>query len=290
SAAPWITVAAGLIVLAPHLVWLYRNDFAPFGYAVGIHGAKPFAVALKAALGYFAGSFGYVAIPLIVLLAAVRPNRAALADMAWPRERERRLAAVAFWAPFLLPALGALASGTEITSLWSMPAWTLLPVLLLSQPSVTVAAVDTRRILIAALALPLLMLLASPLIAVMAQRAGPQPAAAHARLLATEIERAWHAMTPLPLRFVGGDAEITYGVVAAAASRPRALPNMPQPSEAELRRSGVVLVCFAEDAECSRAAARVPASRGIETAIVRSYLGLPGAPRRYSIAIVPPQP
>ena len=134
-------------MLAPHLVWLVQHDFAPFGYAVGIHGAKPFAVALKAALGYLAGSLGYVAIPLIVVLATVRPSRAALADMMWPRERERRLAAAAFWAPFLLPALGALASGTEITSLWSMPAWTLLPVLLLSSPAVTVSAADTRRML-----------------------------------------------------------------------------------------------------------------------------------------------
>src|SRR3990172_1390450 len=98
SAAPWITVAAGLIVLAPHLVWLYRNDFAPFGYAVGIHGARPFAVTLKAVLGYFAGSLGYVAVPAIVALVIARPNRETLADMAWPRERERRLAAVAFWA------------------------------------------------------------------------------------------------------------------------------------------------------------------------------------------------
>jgi 4-amino-4-deoxy-L-arabinose transferase-like glycosyltransferase len=164
SAAPWITVLAGALVLAPHLLWLYRHDFAPFTYAVGIHGAKPFAQTVVAALGYLAGSAGYVAVPVIVALVAGRPRRAALADMVWPADPDRRLAAAAFWAPLLLPVVGALASGTEITSLWSMSAWTLLPVLLLSPPALTISARDTRRLLTFAVALPLVMLLASPAI------------------------------------------------------------------------------------------------------------------------------
>jgi hypothetical protein len=164
SAAPWITVAAGAIVLAPHLVWLYQHDFAPFAYAVGIHGDKPFSETVVAALGYLAGSAGYVAVPVIVALAAARPNRAALADMVWPADSDRRLAAAAFWAPLLLPVVGALASGTDITSLWSMSAWTLLPVLLLSPPPMKISAVDTRRLLAFAVALPVVMVTVSPAI------------------------------------------------------------------------------------------------------------------------------
>jgi hypothetical protein len=137
-----------------------------------------------------------------------------------------------------------------------MPAWTLLTVLLLSQPSVTIAAADTRRILVVAVAVPLIMLIAAPAIAVNVQRNGPAPAAAHARLLADEIERAWHLLTPQPLRYVGGDAEIAYDVAAAAVERPRALPNMPAPSDAELARGGMALVCFADDAGCRSAAAQ----------------------------------
>jgi hypothetical protein len=294
SAAPWITIAAGLIVLSPHLVWLAQHDFAPFGYAVGIHGAKPFATALKAALGYFAGSIGYVAFPLIVVLVTVRPSRAALADIVWPGAGERRLAAAAFWAPFLLPALGALASGTEITSLWSMPAWTLLPVLLLSSPALTVSVLDTRRMLGLALVVPLIVLIASPVIAINVQHSGPAPAAAHAQQLAAEIERAWHEMTPVPLRFVDGDPDLAYGIGAYALGRPRALPGMPAPGEAELKRGGLVMVCFADDAVCRAAvaprAAGVAGSRTIETEIVRNYWRWPGQPRRYSIVILPPRP
>src|ERR1039458_6682691 len=110
-AAPWITVLAGLAVLAPHLVWLAQNDFAPFSYAVTLHGDKPFAVTVFAALGYLAGSIGYVAIPVIIVLAAARPNRATIADMVWPGDSERRLAGGAVSGPLLLPPPRGLARG-----------------------------------------------------------------------------------------------------------------------------------------------------------------------------------
>jgi 4-amino-4-deoxy-L-arabinose transferase-like glycosyltransferase len=290
TAAPWITIAAGLIVLAPHIVWLVQNDFAPFSYAAVVHGVKPFATTLVGALGYIAGTFGYVVVPVIVVLLIARPKPATLADMAWPHDTERRLAAAAFWAPMLLPALGAIVGRIAITSLWSMPAFTLLPVLLLSPPTVMVPAIDTRRVLLGAAVLPLAMLIVSPAIAVMAQRASPLPAAAHARLLATEVERLWHQITPQPLRFVGGEADLAYGVATFASSRPRALIGMPQPSAAELTRSGSVLVCFGENGDCRReAGSRGVGAKVISTEIVRNYFGFAGKPQRYTIVIAPPR-
>jgi hypothetical protein len=280
--------------MTPHLVWLVQNDFAPFSYAVTVHGDKPLIDSARGVLGYFAGSAGYVAIPIVIVLVAARPSRSILADMIWPVDAERRLAAASFWAPFLLPAVGALASGTEITSLWSMPAWTLLPVLLLSSPAMTLTPADTRRMLIAAAAVPLVMLIVSPAIAILTQRAGPGPAAAHAQLLASQIERAWHEATPQPLRFVVGDADLAYGVIAYASTRPRALTDMRAPTAAELAQGGQVIVCFAEDFGCRREAAsralRVADSRTIESEISRNYFWFPGEPQRYSIAIVPPRP
>ncbi|MGH6664922.1 MAG: glycosyltransferase family 39 protein, partial [Pseudolabrys sp.] len=320
SAAPWITIAVGFVLIAPHLVWLYRNDFAPFGYAMYIHGAKTLGDTTLSVLGYLAGSAGYVAIPVVIVLAIVfrssprkrgpkssdspaldsrlrgnerdietsraTPVFATLADMIWPADDDRRLAAAAFWAPLLLPALGALVGGIEITSLWSMSAWTLLPVLLLSPSAVTVKEIDTRRIVMAAVALPLVMLIASPAIAIMAQRNDPLPASAQANLLATEIERLWRETTPQPLRFVGGAGDLADGVITYAADRPRALPNLPPPDAGELARSGQVIVCFAEDAACRSKAP--PAARRVETEIVRSFLRFPGKPRRYTIFIVAP--
>ncbi len=289
SPAPWITVAVGLVAMSPHLWWLWQHDFAPFTYAMGIHGDKPFAGTAIAALGYLAGSVGYIALPVILVLAAARANKAMLADIAWPMDEERRLAAMAFWAPFLLPVVGAALSGTEITSLWSMPAWTLLPVLLLSSPRVTWREIDTRRVLLMAIALPLVMLIASPFLAIKAQRDGPPPASSQAALLAHQIDYAWRAKTPLPLRFVGGDEEIAYDVAAYSADRPRALPGM-TPDATELRHSGEVLVCFAENARCKNEASKLPGAEVIESTIVRNFWRFPGKPQSYTIVLVPPRP
>ena len=154
SPAPWITVAVGLLVMAPHLSWLIDSHFAPFTYAMTVHGEKSFAVAARSTLGYLGGSLGYDALPLVIVLAMVRRPRL-LAEAAWPHDDDRRLVAAAFWAPLLLPVVAAIAGRTEITSLWSMSAWTLLPLLLLSPPTITLRPIDTERLLGLAVAVPL---------------------------------------------------------------------------------------------------------------------------------------
>ncbi len=206
----------------------------------------------------------------------------------------RRLVAAAFWAPFLLPVAAALAFGVEITSLWSMSAFALLPVLLLSPPAVTLRArVDTERILIAAVVFPIVMLIASPFIAIADQRKGPPPASALAALLAARIEHDWHDLTPKPLRYVGGTADLAYGVAAYAIDRPLSLPDMPQPSAAQLKNDGAVFVCFAEDKGCrsevAAHAARIGARRILEFTLTRTFLGIKGRPQRYAVTVVPPQ-
>jgi hypothetical protein len=128
-------------------------------------------------------------------------------------------------------------------------------------------------------------------IAIQVHRAGAVPAAAHASQLAAQIETAWHEATPLPLRFVGGDADISYGVAAAAADKPRALPGMRAPEDAQLAKAGMALVCFSEDLPCVHdAQTHASTGRHIESEIVRDYLGMPGKPQRYSIVIVAPKP
>ena len=169
--APWITIATGLLALAAHLAWLVGSDFAPFSYAASGHADKSFGSAFLSAIAYLAGASGYVAAPVIVILIMVRPDTKTLLDIVWPRDPSRRLAAIAFWAPLLLPVFGALAGHADINSLWSMPAFSLLPVVMLSSPAVGIRAADTRRILLAAAIFPVVMLIASPLVAIVVHRA-----------------------------------------------------------------------------------------------------------------------
>jgi len=315
SSAPWITIVAAFAVLGSHLVWLYQHDFAPFEYAVAKHGTSSFAGAAVKAFAYLAGSASYAAVPVIFVLLVARPDRATIADMIWPPDSERRLVAGAFWGPLLLPIVAALAASINLTSLWSMPAWTLLPVMLLSPPAVKIHSINVRRILMAAVAVPLLMLIAAPAIAIAIHRAGVAPPAAHGRLLAAEVESTWRQVTSQPLRFVG--CNVANEVIAYARDRPRSLPlrsfrgdiadkmyadahdwpRMPPgqsaSSDTQIAQSGMVLVCLADETNwvdaAAAQAARDPASRRIDVDIARSFLGIPGQSQRYVIFIIPPQ-
>ena len=84
SAAPWVTVAVGALVLAPHVAWLVAHDFAPFGYAVGHVASAGFWSALVSTLGYVAGILGYIAVPIALAALAARPGVAGISDTLWP--------------------------------------------------------------------------------------------------------------------------------------------------------------------------------------------------------------
>src|SRR3569833_672734 len=83
SLAPWVTVIAGGLCLAPHVLWLFQHDFVTFKYAEAAHEAKPFAATALAALGYLGGSIGYVALPAVIVLVAACVFFGFLCVFAW---------------------------------------------------------------------------------------------------------------------------------------------------------------------------------------------------------------
>jgi hypothetical protein len=297
------------------MVWIYQHDFVSFDYAIAMHVTGSFADAAGKALSYLVGTAAFAATPVVFVLAAARPRRTVIAEMIWPSDRELRLVAVAFWAPLVLPVAGALLGGMLLSPIWSMPALTLLPVLLLSPPDVKISATGRQGIVAVAAAEPLVMLIAAPAIAWAIHRAGVTPPAAHGRLLAAETERAWRQATPEPLRYVGCD--VADAVIAYAQDRPRPLPwrsfqgrvadevyadghNWPrtsqgalEPSDAELAARGMALVCSTDSPDWVGAAAAKaagdPASSRVDVDITRNFLGIPGRTQRYVIFIIPPR-
>jgi 4-amino-4-deoxy-L-arabinose transferase-like glycosyltransferase len=308
SAAPWITVAVGAAVLAPHVAWLVTHGFAPFAYAREAH-MLDFLATLKSVGGYLAGAAGYVALPVLLALAASRPSGAALADMLDPRPPGRRFAAAAFWVPLLLPCLVALATGLELNSTWTGAGWILLPVVLLASPLIVIGRQAMLAIVAFATLLPPLVTAAAPAIAYVAHRAGVPPPAAHAQLLAERLEREWRQVTDRPLLIVGGELDLAYSAAFYLPDRPVAYPTdlwrlAPWVDGARIAREGISLVCYSRDDDrggrtCvhhgmidafEAMAARAPGSRRAEVEITRRYLGVAGKPMRYLIFSVPPQP
>src|SRR5262249_6984122 len=162
SPAPWVTIAVGALMLAPHAYWLVAKDLAPFSYAMKVHAAISMGTQLGSVVRYLVGAIAYVMVPLILVALAARPSRDAVVDMIWPASPRRRFAALAFWATLLLPPIIATFARIELTSLWTMSAWTLLPIMLLSSCLVTISRRDATRILALAIILPPVMIAVAP--------------------------------------------------------------------------------------------------------------------------------
>jgi 4-amino-4-deoxy-L-arabinose transferase-like glycosyltransferase len=294
SAAPWVTIAIGATALAPHVAWIVRHDFAPFTYAVVAHQSTLASSALSG-FGFLLGIAGYLAAPVVIAMVAARPSLEGIADTVWPHTPERRLALIAFVAPLVLPAFAAALAKVEIVSLWAMSAMTLLPVVLLSSPRVTLPRRAVVWLLAAAVVFPILMVLASPFIALWIHREGVPNYATHYRLLAAAVNGAWHETTAKPLRFVGSYTNIVNGVSFYLKDRPSTLDivgpaSTPWADEASVAREGVALVCPEPEPICMhflnlRAG---NAKRSVVT-LARTHWGEADKPVRYVIAIVPPK-
>lgn len=297
SAAPWVTIAIGLLVLSPLILTIVASNFASVGYAYGIHGARSLLTSSISGIGYLLAGAGYVAVPLIVVFFAARPNRAAVRDMVWPDDDHRRLAALAFWAPLLLPIVVALVAHLELTGLWTMSAWALLPVVLLASPLVTISHRNVVRVVAFAAAFPLIMLLVAPAIAFAVHRAGQNPATIHASLLAEPVDRLWREITNKPLRLFAGYQELGYGTAYYLPSRPLVVHVLdgvsPPDLDQRIAHEGIALVCPAEGETCNtiadRLGARASTSTRIEVEVARRFLGVTGAPARYMIRVIPPR-
>ena len=304
SAAPWVTVAAGALAVAPHVVWLAANDFGTFGYALDSHATRTRWDAAGWGLGYLAGVAGYIALPVLLVLIAAwisqpRPGAAALLDTLWPADPARRMALIAFVVPILLPAIAAVVAQSQVVSIWAIASMTLLPVVLLSSPRLTIPHSSVLGIVTLAIIVPVGAALASPVIAYVIHQRGVPNNAAQYQQLAAAIERVWRDTTDRPLRFVGGEPGLSSGAAFYLKDRPLAFPEFdqrgaPPVDPQRVTRDGIAMACVASDTYCTdRIAPRVAASppgRRAEVEIVRSYLGVAGAPQRYLIVTVPPRP
>jgi 4-amino-4-deoxy-L-arabinose transferase-like glycosyltransferase len=294
SPAPWVTIAVGAILFAPHLAWLIGQDFAPFTYAVTAHQSTLASSAL-ASIGFLIGVAGYIAPAVVLSTLATRPSFPAIADTIWPPEPARRFALIAFVAPLVLPALVGMLFKVEIVSLWAMCAMTLLPVVLLSSPLVAVTRQTATGLLAAAIVFPVVMVAVAPFIAVWIHREGVPNYATHYRLLAQAIDRIWHANVNAPLRYLGSYTNIVNGVSFYLPDNPSTLdiidpPSTPWSDAASVARSGVALVCPEPEAICmhflNQRAGELPRHA---VTLSRRHWGVADKPVRYIIVVVGPQ-
>ncbi|HWN49209.1 MAG TPA: glycosyltransferase family 39 protein [Xanthobacteraceae bacterium] len=295
SAAPWVTALVAAAAVTPHVLWLVREDFPTLTWAVK-RAAYSLSEGMEAAFKYGLGTVGYAIVAIGLVLALVRPSPAGLRDGFIPRD-DRRIAAIVFWLPLAVPFVMAAILKISMIPLWNMPALALLPVMLLGSPLVKVSRDAVIGMAATAATITVGAALVSPAVAVAILWTGTENYAQYGRLLAREIEPEWRQTTAAPLDLLGG----RYVLVATTAFYLRDRPSIysdfsnylsPWVDVGRIARSGIAMVCPADDEEClqelnARSAGRVGARRR-EVELTPHWFGISGAPARFVIATVPP--
>ena len=297
SPSPWISAAVGLIVISPHLHWLTTAAFTPFDYVRVAHGGSSRAEVIISVGTYLLGGLGYVALPIAVYAMVVRPDRSLLAQTLWPSDPDRRMLVVLLAAQLLLPALSAPFLGVALTSLWTMQAWFLLPIVLLAPANALVPRSRAVTVAAAVLAVTVLALLAAPVAAWTKHKSGAKHGQEYYRQLSEEVTQEWRRHTQRPLTIVAGDIGIVGAVTFYSPDHPDSVPDFdlkatPWVTQDRLRREGYAVVC--DNPGCMATAGRwtpsAPQAIRRDLDLSRRYLGQQGNTARFFIAIVPPAP
>jgi 4-amino-4-deoxy-L-arabinose transferase-like glycosyltransferase len=286
SPAPYLMAAGAAIVLAPHVWWMLTQSGASVQFAESVANEMPFSAALAKSANYFVGSVAYIIGPLI-FFAALRPNRAALADTVWPTEMLRRQAWILLLVPLVLPALVNLAVPYRLTAAWTSPNWALLPIVLYGSRALSIDERTTVRAGLTTLAVTLAILIASPVIACIRLTHGPDPYRPHFQ----QVAEIGEGLAGRPVELIWGSEGIVSGLPFYL---PKARPLMIGPLSAEGRAAvaahGLLIACTSSDEGC-RQTAESFAQAGAATKTVtltRSFLGFSSPPVGFQITAVPP--
>jgi hypothetical protein len=248
---------------------------------------------IVAAIAYLVGSIAYVLPAVIVAIVLLRPNRAAVAESVWPADDNRKLAVMALALPLVLPALAAPFVHLKLNALWSLPNFSLLPVLLLSSPLIAVTREALGRALGIAAALTLGALALSPAIALALHlRTPPQPSD-YASIVAADAQAQWRELSERPLPFVSGEPTVAMSVsyYLRVPSRPFVVTGEPAIRDA-LSADGGVIACPASESWCLEIADRLmapqPIKRRVEMTAAPALFGFAGQPIRYVLLLAAP--
>jgi 4-amino-4-deoxy-L-arabinose transferase-like glycosyltransferase len=123
---PWLALAVAILVMAPHLVWLVKNDFLPFTYANARAAPSHGFVDHVLHPGVFAISQAVFLLPALLIAATlVWPRRRAPVACAADAFDRRIIALLAFGPAATTMALSAV-SGRGTIAMWGYPLWLFL--------------------------------------------------------------------------------------------------------------------------------------------------------------------
>jgi 4-amino-4-deoxy-L-arabinose transferase-like glycosyltransferase len=150
---PYVAVAVALVIMAPHLVWLVRNDFLPFAYA-------------SARAAPSRGLFDHVLHPAVFAvgqLVFLLPALMIAASVVWPRPKapdndtapgaaakadafDRRIVTLLAFGPAATTVALSALSGRGAIAMWGYPLWLFLGLWIVLYARTAIEPARLRRI------------------------------------------------------------------------------------------------------------------------------------------------
>ncbi len=299
SASPWISIAVGLLALAPHLYWLATTGAAPFGYAMAAHGGVDLPTSLQDSTSFVAGLAATMSPPALtwVLIAGPRLRRLP-SDFVAMVPGLRLLFYIAI-GTIVLPVATSLTVGTDLPSMWALQGVFLFAVLIVCGTSYPIERFHTvnATVLVVGIALAAVVI-AAPLHALYRNSHGYEEGRNLYPQIAGEVTRLWHELTGIPFARVSGDDALAFATAFYSPDHPYyARPfakqyTWPVPRKTTLEH-GWAGLCFHDQPEClawmDQTAARAGNVVRHEFVAQAHLLGMPGVSRRVVALIVPPQ-
>lgn len=268
GAAAWIVCAVCIALLVPHAVWLFQNDFQPLTYAAN-QGDGTVLGTLASIPKFVAAVFLYALPAALVLLSVLRRRKASLlVDTSGLRRLPRTVVGRALlwttFGPLLLVLFLGVVFSADISSVWALPMFFSAPTLLMllvprGQVERRLEAIPVIVVIYCAV-----LLAAFPLMKRL-DGTDSRHSRAPVRLIALELEKVWAAHTDAPLAIVAGDRVLANGASFYAPSHPHSMQGTtfeasPWITPGDLKRRGLLVVCFKDQASCEGEAAELPVS------------------------------
>jgi 4-amino-4-deoxy-L-arabinose transferase-like glycosyltransferase len=298
SWAPWVSIAAGLSALVPHLHWLLISGAPPFAYALARHTGKAFAPSVIEAALFILGLALVLALPAATWALMAKDRLRQVSQDFWAMNSGLLLLFLVGVGTIVFPVLTSIAFGTDMPPIWGLQGLFLFVILLVCGASYPIPRFYSVNLAVLVIGIAVVaVVVVAPVHAFYRNTHPLHEGRNFYSLAAKELTRRWHEQSGAPLAAAGGDEGLAFGMAFYSPDHPvyearLVLPHSEAlPPHATFRR-GWAALCYDEDASCiasmERIAARAPRVARSAFVLQSMLLGQPGATQGFTALMVPP--
>jgi 4-amino-4-deoxy-L-arabinose transferase-like glycosyltransferase len=289
SSAPYISIAVGLLVVAPHVWWAIASDFPTIDYALSkTHAAV--ADARATTIKAVAGGVASLAIAAAAYAIAFSAQSWTLLRRAVSGTFEMRNAWLVCLAhgPLLLTVAAFLVANARITGGFLIPVFFAAPIVFLVVSQADISVVVLRRLAFCVAAIWLPLLIASPFFGYRTFAHAYELGLSPSREIAVEATSLWRSKFDRPLRYVSGETRLATAATFYSPDTPSYF-NLEHPADSpwattgQVKRGGLLIICPETAEGCLKSGAMLAAGEDIRHTreLATRFFGRAGTPERF---------